>query len=63
MAYGDLNNDGKNDIVTVSDDSQTLRVYLYKEDTQKFFESTKITSLDLFNNSKIISVMLCKPFF
>ena len=59
MAFGDLNNDGYTDIVTISDNSETIRIYNYNNDQQAFISVAEIKN-DLFNSfrAKITSIVL-----
>lgn len=57
MAYGDLNNDGQTDIVTVSSDNQYVRVYSYDKEREMFSKTAEFTSPH-FKNGKIIGILL-----
>jgi hypothetical protein len=56
-AYGNLNNEGKTDIVTVSNDNQTIRVYSYDADKEIFTNTSVITS-EHFSGATIMGVAL-----
>jgi hypothetical protein len=56
-AYGNLNNQGKTDIVTVSNDNQTIRVYSYDAD-KEIFTNTSVISSEYFSDATIMGVAL-----
>lgn len=58
MAFGDVNNDGFTDVVTVSDNNQIIRVYMFDSETQKFASPLEITDSTNLKDSTIISILL-----